>query len=119
MRSTEVLSYYQSFVLRASAIVCNRSGPVAEGGARSSISAGVQTITLHAFGAPLETSNLKLETIELRYQVDYPTQHRPILPVANRACIACRDRDWTALCAMAGSAEDPRQAVHADGHGIR
>lgn len=50
---------------------------------------------------------------------DHSAEHRPILPVANRARIARRDRVWAALCALEGSAEDSRQAFHPDGHRLR
>ena len=50
---------------------------------------------------------------------DHPAEHRPIIPIADRARIARRDRVWAAVCALEGSSEDPRQAVHVDGHGIR
>ena len=46
-------------------------------------------------------------------------EHRPIFPFADCDHIARRDRGWTALRALAGSAEDSGEALHADGHRIR
>jgi len=40
-----------------------------------------------------------------------PAKHRPILPIADRARITRRDRDWLLYC-CGGSAEDPRQLFH-------
>src|ERR1043166_3176263 len=52
------------------------------------------------------------------WNVSSPAEHSPIVSLTNRARVAWRDRDRSALRFLQRSPQDSRKALHADDHGF-
>src|SRR5437879_1314721 len=64
------------------------------------------------------TKHRDIHNDSIRRNVSDPIEHRPVLPLADRARTARSHWVSAALRLLQGSAEDSGEALHADDHGV-